>query len=953
LFWRVGVLWTEVGRRRHAGLVGRLRERERDLAAVEELLEHRGGVLLIEGRAGIGKTSLVEAACSRAGELGHEVVRARGSELESGFAFGLVRQLFERRLASAGEGERAALLAGPAAAVRPLLAGEVPVPPAGDSSFAVLHGLYWLVVNLAARRPVLIAVDDAHWADEPSLRWLAYLAPRLEGLATGMLVALRPGDLAAMGVPLLAVRAQAAVLRPALLSEEAVSAVIHAAGGGEAGDGLCAAVYAACGGNPLYLAELLRAAELSGRPLAALQPAELLAGGLEGIARQVIARVSSLGPGALGLAQALAVLGDGCELRHAAAIAGVTIAIAERLAGGLVRAEVLAAGDRPRFVHPVIRDALEASLDSGGQDRAHRGAAGLLHADAAPPGQVAAHLLRVRPTGDGWVLARLQEAAEAARGTGAPQAAAVLLDRALAEPPPLGLRAAVLREAARAQVTAGRQRAFVLQEEALQLAASPQERAGIALEVAEAYAALFRWVDAVDVIERALAELGDADPPLAARLEGELVVCGLHDARRADRVAPVLARLGSRSPGAASEPFAVAQAMTMLLAGRPAGQIAALLEDTLGRAGPEAENWDTRAALLWVLVIAERFGTVEKSLEPMLAQVHRGGSARGFVAAYSTLGLLKLRLGALDEADAAARVALRVLQESDFAPGLGFAATVLSDIAVEAGELGEAQALLDLLPQQGWPAGVGTVLIPAARGRLRLAQGRAADALADFQDCQALFSADVWGMPIRDTGYVHARSGAALALSRLGRYQDARQLADAELADVRVFGAPRALGIALRTAGLARGGPEGLALLRESVAALDRSPTLLERARSLAELGAALRRSGERAAAREPLAQALELAALCGARPLAARARDELIAAGARPRRPWRTGVNALTPSELRIARLAADGRSNREIAGELYVTLKAVEGHLAHAYAKLGIGGRDQLPRALGSRKD
>ena len=170
---------------------------------------------------------------------------------------------------------------------------------------------------------------------------------------------------------------------------------------------------------------------------------------------------------------------------------------------------------------------------------------------------------------------------------------------------------------------------------------------------------------------------------------------------------------------------------------------------------------------------------------------------------------------------------------------------------------------------------------------------------------------------------------------------------------MRVFGAPRALGIALRTAGLARGGPEGLALLRESVAALDRSPALLERARSLAELGAALRRSGERAAAREPLARALDLAARCGARPLAARARDELRAAGARPRRPWRTGVDALTPSELRIARLAADGRSNREIAGELYVTLKAVEGHLAHAYAKLGIGGRDQLPRALGSRKD
>ena len=312
---------------RHAGLVGSLREREHELAAVEELLERRGRMLLLEGRAGIGKTSLVEVACSRAAELGHEVLRARGSELESGFAFGVVRQLFERRLAGTDPGERETLLAGPAAAVRPLLAGEVAgalaggvaTPLAGDSSFAVLHGLYWLVVNLAARGPLLIAVDDAHWADEASLRWLAYLARRLDGLAAGLLVALRPGDPAVLGAPLLAVCAEAAaVLRPALLSEQAVSAVVRAAAhpevGGEAGDELCAAVYAACGGNPLYLAELLRAADRGGRPLAALEPAELLAGGLDGIARQVITRVRGLGPDALRLAQALAVLGDGGDV---------------------------------------------------------------------------------------------------------------------------------------------------------------------------------------------------------------------------------------------------------------------------------------------------------------------------------------------------------------------------------------------------------------------------------------------------------------------------------------------------------------------------------------------------------------------------------------------------------------------------------------------------------------
>ena len=379
-----------------------------------------------------------------------------------------------------------------------------------------------------------------------------------------------------------------------------------------------------------------------------------------------------------------------------------------------------------------------------------------------------------------------------------------------------------------------------------------------------------------------------------------------------------------------------------------------MLEETLERAGPGVENWDTRAALLWVLVVAERFGTVEESLKPMLEQVHRCGSARGFVAAYSTLGLLKLRLGALPEADAAARVALRVLQEGDFAPGLGFAATVLSDIAVEAGELDEAQTLLDLLPPArlargcrarcssrppadacGWLRAGPPTRWPTSRPAGRCLAPR----------CGACPSA-------RRVTCTHARAPRSRCCGWAER-QHACQLADAELADVRVFGAPRALGIALRAAGLARGGQEGLALLRESVAALDGSPALLERARSLAELGAALRRDGQRAAARDPLARALDLAARCGARPLAARARDELKAAGARPRRPWRTGVEALTPSELRVARLAAEGRSNREIACELYVTLKAIEGHLARAYAKLGIEGRSQLARALAAEKD
>jgi DNA-binding CsgD family transcriptional regulator len=507
----------------------------------------------------------------------------------------------------------------------------------------------------------------------------------------------------------------------------------------------------------------------------------------------------------------------------------------------------------------------------------------------------------------------------------------------------------VLREVGRAEALAGSETACARLEQALELTADARQRAEIALELAEAYAGVFRWVDAVDVSERALAELGEADQGLAARLEGELVVAGLRDARRASRVLPFLERLASRElDGAAAEACAVGHGIVALwIEARPAEEIALPLQVAFARAGPRVVNWDVRAPGLWALIHAEGFEAAEVTLESMRAGVHGSGSARGLFVTYATLGLLKLRLGALPEADAAARVALHVLQAAEFVQGFPLVATVLADTAVEAGELDEAQTLLDLLPREGLPA-----MVPAARGRLCLAQGRPADALDEFETCRALLSPDVWGIEMHDNGNLHARAGAAQALLLLGEHERARELAQAELVDVRGFAAPRALGFALRVAGLAHGGGPGLELLGESVAVLRASPALLERAHSLAELGAALRRAGRRAAAREPLTEALDLAARCGARPLAGRVREELRATGARPRREWRTGVEALTPSELRVARLAAEGKTNREIAHVLYVTVKTVEGHLARAYGKLGIAGRAELPQVLEGEK-
>jgi tetratricopeptide (TPR) repeat protein len=722
----------------------------------------------------------------------------------------------------------------------------------------------------------VIAVDDAHWADGPSLRWLAYLAPRVEGLALSLLVALRSAEPTSAEAPLMVVRdAATRVLRPRLLTVGAVGAIVRARLGGKAGDELCADVARASGGNPFYVRELLRAAEVHGDPLVGLDLDELLARGGEGLARQVAARVRRLDPRALRFAQALAVLGDACELRHAAAVANVDMEAAVRLAAGLVRLEVLAEDAPPRFLHPIVREAVEASLASDERDFAHRAAARLLNADVAPPGKVAAHLLRVQPVGDTWVLGRLREAARAAIERGAPSAGAELLARALAEPPPPGERVAVLREAGRAELLAGLETSCGRLEEALALVGDPRTRAEIAHELAEAHANLFRWVDAVDGCERALAELGDADEQLAARLEGELVVAGLRDARRASLALIVLQRLCSRRlEGVPAEACGVGRGVAALwMAGRPAEDVVLPLQAAFEHAGPAGSNWDLRAPGLWALIHAGGYDQAERTLESMRAEVHRSGSARGFFVTYATLGLLKLRMGELPEADAAARVSLEVLDAADFVQGLPLVATVLADIAVEAGELGEAQALLELLPREDVPATLGTVLIPAARGRLRLAQGRPADALAEFETCRALLSAEVWGSEMRDRGHTDARPGATQALVRLGERERARELADAELVDAHAFGLPRVVGIALRVAGLAYGGEQGLKLLGESVAVLRASPTLLERAHSLVELGAALRRAGHRAAAREPLAEALDLAARCGARPLAARAR--------------------------------------------------------------------------------
>ena len=280
-----------------------LLERDTELGALEDLVgsgDDGGMLMAIEGPPGIGKTALMAEAKSRGNEAGMRVLSARGSELERSFSFGVVRQLFEPLLASLPEDERADALAGAAALAEPLFNPErFNAETGADSSLATLHGLYWLSANLAARRPLLLAIDDLHWCDLPSLRWLAYLLPRMEGLALSVLVGLRPAEAGEDPGLLDQIVADplATVIRPAPLSPEATVRFLRDALSPSADDAFCAACYEETGGNPLLLRELVHAIAVEGVvPTEAQRAPPARARGARRLARRLAAaRVASAG----------------------------------------------------------------------------------------------------------------------------------------------------------------------------------------------------------------------------------------------------------------------------------------------------------------------------------------------------------------------------------------------------------------------------------------------------------------------------------------------------------------------------------------------------------------------------------------------------------------------------------------------------------------------------------
>ncbi len=929
-----------------------LLERERELAALVDALDAakrgEGSLVVIAGAAGTGKSALLATAAQLAQRRGLAIRRGRGSEFEEELSFGVIRQLFESRVRSIESRAHEGLLAGAAATTARLFA-SVPLEQSSgpDGGFATLHGLYWLAANDAAERPLLLAVDDIHWADAPSLRALNYLAGRITDLPIALVVALRSRE--PTGVANLVAGLQslpgARHIEPGALDLAAVAEIVRARIS-EASAELCAAFHEASAGNPFYLHELLRSVRSEdgvGFPAADVRKIALTS-----VSDRVLRRVEALGPHAPRLAAAMSVLGPSGSLRDAASVAGQDESDAAQAAHGMRRVELLAAEDPFEWIHPLVHRSLYDNLTVAERDAMHTRAAEVLSQAGAPAGVVGTHLLALRPAGSDQVVAGLLAAADDALARDASEIAVALLRRALeenAEDPP---RASLLLKLGQVEVTRRDPVAAEPLREARELSRDPRERTLAALALAEILTFDGHWDESAAMIAQAIEELAGSEPDLTLELEVVRAVISAFDPDLGGAFWRDRERLLALSRGESWSARALAALLAMISCfhGEHLDEVASLCEHALGEGKLFAERgagaWASSHVILSLMTMEshDRGLAVADELEDA---ARAQGSVANVLIADAYRGWVPARLGDFT----AAEELLRPLIDNAAANGIMLilvsALWMLREGILERPSQRDLVGVVEQLElPRAMADAAGGAWLMSITGQLHAMRGDRDRAEHDLRAAGRIMSGLGFG-PVHDPW----RSALALTLGAED-IDEARALVAEELALANASGLARPRGIVLRASGLLAGGDDGVEILRESAAVLADSPARYEHARSLVELGAALRRTRRRAESREPLATGMELAYAGGAERLVARAREELLAAGARPRQIVRTGFTALTASERRIARLAAGGRSNPEIAQALYVSVKTVETHLSNAYRKLdlsGPGARRRLP--------
>jgi DNA-binding CsgD family transcriptional regulator len=937
--------------------VSDLLERERELADLDALARDAaagaGRLVVIEAAAGLGKTRLLQAARESSRAAGLRVLAARATELERDFPFALARQLFEPALAAVDEPAREALLGGAVAPARGALGLAAASDGAPADAFAVLHGLYWLTAALADQRPLLLAVDDAHWSDAASLDFLGFLVPRLEELPVLLVLTCRPDEAGAeRALARIATDSVARRLTPRALSVDAAATLLAGALEREPEAAFTATCHEVSGGNPFLLRELARTLAAEAIDPNAGQASRVRELAPERVTRTVQLRLARLSVEARAVARAVVILGDGADGHLAAELAGLDEPAVARGADELRAAAILDQDVALRFVHPLVRTALDAELPTSERAAAHARAVELLRARGASAQQLATHLVATEARGERATAATLLEAGKAALASGAPRSATAYLTRALREPAPDDLRPAILDAIVTAGIRAPDRKLFAtaLPELLEELERDPGLRVRWGIKLSTWMILNGHARDAIRLLEGAVATAAArGDVERGFRLEAQLSTI-------APRPVPVararLSRYIDRIPAdTASGRLAAALASEWHAydgTAADATEAARLALAHDGRIFVEQPELLSPGRPVLALILADELDAARRTMEQALAHAKRRGATPELIAAWWMSGGVAWAYGDLAAAEADVRQALEIARLGK----LRFAElplqAVLASLLVSRGEHDAAEAELEACGMTGEIRDVvwfALALFP--RGQLRLEQGRFAEAAADFLQLERLSQCwGVIGMPAPP-----ARLLAARALAAAGDLDRARPMAAASLTHARRWGAPTLLSRALRTSALTLDGAGRLPLLEESVTLLDGSPARLARAEALADLGAALRRARRDIDARPPLHEALELSRRCGAVGLAKVAFDELAATGERVRRYTPIGIESLTPSQRRVAELAASGMTNRQIAQTLFLTVKTIESHLAAAYDNLGIRSRQQLPAALSQK--
>ena len=940
-----------------AALLEREHETERVRVALRAVGQQTGGVLIIEGAAGVGKSRLLEEARLRAPEVGVTVLSARSTELEQGFPYGVVRQLFERLLLEADAGERERWLAGAAALAAEVLTGAPPSgsrappgPAASDPGYAWQHGLYWLASNVSADSPLALVIDDLQWCDAPSARALAFIARRLEGQPLAVILATRPLDPAQTPEAATLVADPAAqLLRPPPLSEAAIGALVTARLSEEPDDRFVRACLEVTGGNPFLVGELLDEAAARGLKPSAAAADQVGATVPRGVANAVLLRLARLASAAAELARALSALGDGAQVGDAAQLAGLADADLEAAMGALVTAGVVESGATVRFTHPILRTAIYGDLSPAERERLHHAAATILRQRDAPAVEVAAHVMHAERSADPEAVALLRKAARDTLALGDAAGAAALLSRALDEPPTPHERGAVLLELGQARARAGVPEAIEPLSEIVESAEDATMIAAAAIELSGMLFFAGRAAEGAAILRRAQERLPAGEP---ARGQLEVALLGLSSTSASARSEAEAAFAALRDPGGPARDVLQATtlatlAMDEVLYVRSASTTIDLAERAIAAGLPvephRGENWANLA--LAALAVADALDAALRGADEILTQARQRGAALTVVTMSSLRALIAVRRGDLAAAQADAQAAIELAPDLLGARFLVLAVSAAVLAGLERDETPDSlRQLIDRTGVRYDAEFTSSSQLCYASGVLRAAAGNHEAAIEELSGC----GLDDVAFGGENPAMLPWRSAAALSLAELGRHGEARDLADDEVRRATSFGAARAIGIALRAQALVGPSAERVKRLETALEVLAPSPARLEHARVLIDLGATFRAAGQRTAAREPLLEGLALAARCGARALERRARAELAAIGVRPRSTEHTGADSLTPSELRVAELAAAGGTNREIAQTLFVTEKTVETHLGRAFRKLDISSRRQLPDVL-----